>query len=105
VSRNLPLAEDTLSLARDQLEAQALHESSRKALGPIVSGCEKKAKQVYDICKKVEKSVKNVDIFVLDIYRTSLLYLGKVYRVEILMQGILKGLDALTMNQMFRTVS
>lgn len=105
VSRNLPLAEDTLSLARDQLQTKALDESSRKALEPIVSGCEKKAKQLQDIFDKVEKGVKDTDISVLDLYRTSLLRLGKAHRVETLMQDILRGLDALAMNRIFRMAS
>ncbi|CRG90005.1 Ankyrin repeat, PH and SEC7 domain containing protein secG [Talaromyces islandicus] len=106
VSRNLPLAEDTLSLARDHLQGQALDESSRKALEPFVSGCEEKAKQLQNIFERVEKGVKNSkDTFVLELYRTSLLRFGKAHRVEILMQGILKSLDALATNQLFRMAS
>ncbi|KAH7113408.1 WD domain-containing protein [Dactylonectria macrodidyma] len=106
VNRNLPLAQDTLGLARDQLEGLALDESSKKALQPLVSGCEEKAKMLQDIFKKVEKGVKNAeDGSVLNFYRTSLLRLGKAHRVETLMQGILGGLDALAANQLFRTAT
>lgn len=105
VGQNLPLAKVTLSLARDQLQAQKLDESSWKALEPIVGSCEKKAKQLQDIFERVEKGAKSTDASVFNLYRTSLLHLGKARRVETLMQDILKGLEALTMNQMFRTAS
>lgn len=41
----------------------------------------------------------------LDFYRTPLLRLGKGRRVESLMQGILKDLDALATNQLFKTAT
>ncbi|KAM0492207.1 hypothetical protein ACHAP8_010070 [Fusarium lateritium] len=70
----------------------------------VVSGCEEKAKLLLDIFEKVEKGVKHTkDGSVLDLYRTSLLRLGKAHRVETLMQDILKGLDALATNHLFRT--
>ncbi|KAH7118110.1 hypothetical protein B0J13DRAFT_570440 [Dactylonectria estremocensis] len=106
VNRNLPLAQDTLGLARDQLQGLALDESSKKALQPLVSGCEEKAKMLQDIFEKVEKGVKSAkDGSVLDFYRASLLRLGKAQRVETLMQGILRGLDALATNRLFKTAT
>ncbi|KAH7124971.1 hypothetical protein B0J13DRAFT_531240 [Dactylonectria estremocensis] len=106
VGRNLPLAQDILGLARDQLRGLALDESSKKALQPLVSGCEEKAKMLQDIFEKVEKKVKNAeDGSILTFYRSSLLHLGKAHRVETLMQGILRGLDALATNQLFKTAT
>ncbi|KAH7129661.1 putative ankyrin repeat-containing protein [Dactylonectria estremocensis] len=106
VNRNLPLAQDTLDLARDHLQDLALDESTKKAIQPVVTGCEEKAKMLQDIFEKVEKGVKNAkDGSVLDFYRTSLLRLGKAHRVETLMQGILRGLNALATNQLFKTAT
>lgn len=106
VNRNLPLAEDTLGLARDQLQGQILDESSKRALLPVVSSCEEKTKKLQDIFEKVEKWVKNTkDGSVLDFYRTFLLRLGKAHRVETLMQGILRDLDALATHRLFKTAT
>ncbi|KAG7402611.1 Ankyrin repeat domain-containing protein 50 [Fusarium oxysporum f. sp. rapae] len=106
VNRNLPLAKNTLDLVRDQLQGLALDESSKKALQPLVSGCEEKAKMLQDIFEKVGKGAKSAkDGSVLDFYRTSLLRLGKAHRVETLMRGILKDLDALGTNQLFKTAT
>ncbi|KAH7124516.1 WD domain-containing protein [Dactylonectria macrodidyma] len=106
VNRNLPLAQHTLGLARNQLQGLVLDGSSKKALQPLVSGCEEKAKMLQDIFEKVEKGMKNAeDGSVLDFYRSSLLRLGKAHRVETLMQGILRGLDALATNQLFKTAT
>lgn len=106
VNRNLSLAEDTLDLAGKQLQSLALDESSKKAIQPVVSGCKEKAKMLQDIFEKVQKGVTNAKGgSVLDFYRTSLLRLGKAQRVETLMQGILRGLDALATNRLFRTAT
>ncbi|RYC78527.1 hypothetical protein BFJ63_vAg18599, partial [Fusarium oxysporum f. sp. narcissi] len=106
VRRSLPLAQDTLGLARDQLQTLALNESSKKALQPLVSDCEEKAKMLQDIFEKVEKGAKSAkDGSVLEFYRTSLLRLGKANRVETLMRGILKDLDALATNQLFKAAT
>ncbi|KAF4335794.1 ankyrin repeat [Fusarium beomiforme] len=106
VNRSLPLAKNTLDLARDQLQDMALDELSKKALQPLVSGCEEKAKMLQDVFEKVEKGIKSAkDGSVLDFYRTSLLRLGKAHRVETLMRGILKDLDALATNQLFKTAT
>lgn len=106
VSQNLPLAENTLCLARNQLEGQTLDEPSRTALERRISGCELKAKQLRDIFEKVDNSAKNgKDRSVQALYRTSLLRLGKSHRVETLMRGILRDLDALATNQLFKTAT
>jgi len=106
VNRYLPLAEETLSLACKQLEGQALDESSKKTLEPLVSDCRDKAEMLQKIFKKVEEKAKSANEgSALHFYRMSLLRLGKAHRVETLMHGILKGLDALATNQLFRTAT
>ncbi|KAF4962377.1 hypothetical protein FSARC_9543 [Fusarium sarcochroum] len=106
VARNLPLARDTLGLARDHLQGLALDEPSKNALQPVISKCEEKAKMLQDIFEKVEEGTRNArNRSVLDFYRTSLLRLGKAHRVESLMGGILKDLDALSTNRLFATVT
>ncbi|GKU23142.1 unnamed protein product [Fusarium langsethiae] len=106
VSRNLPLAENTLGLARDQLQGQTLSKSYKEALQRLVSDCEGKAKKLQEIFEEVEKGMKSAeDGSVLDLYRTSLLRLGKARRVENLMQGLLRGLDSLATNQLFKTAT
>lgn len=106
VNQNLPLAQDTLALARDHLQGLALDDSSKEAIQSVVSGCEERARMLQEIFKKVEKGAKNAkDGSVLDFYRTSLLRLGKAHRVETLMRGILRDLDALATNQLFKTAT
>ncbi|SPO04105.1 uncharacterized protein DNG_06788 [Cephalotrichum gorgonifer] len=106
VSRNLPLAQDTLGLARYQLQGRALDESAKKAIQPFVVGCEEKAKMLQNIFEKVERGMQNARHgSVFESYRTSLLPLGKAHRVEILMQGILGDLDRLATNRLFRTAT
>ncbi|KAJ6438047.1 MYB DNA-binding domain-containing protein [Purpureocillium lavendulum] len=106
VNRHLPMAQETLGLARDQLQGRTLDESSKKAFQPLVIGCEEKAKKLQGVFEKVEKGVQSAkDGSVLDIYRTSLLRLDKAHRVETLMRGVLKGLDALATTQLFRTAT
>ncbi|RKK27470.1 hypothetical protein BFJ67_g16105 [Fusarium oxysporum f. sp. cepae] len=61
---------------------------------------------LQDIFEKVEKGAKSAkDGSVLEFYRTSLLRLGKANRVETLMRGILKDLDALATNQLFKAAT
>ncbi|KAM0545980.1 hypothetical protein ACHAPJ_011092 [Fusarium lateritium] len=110
VAQNLPLARDTLGLARGHLQSLDLDEQSKNALQPLISNCEEKAKLLHDIFEKVEKGMKNAkDGSVLDYYRTSLLHygktLGKAHRVERLMGDILKDLDALSKNRLFTTAT
>ncbi|RSL82714.1 hypothetical protein CEP52_016898 [Fusarium oligoseptatum] len=106
VNQNLPLAQDTLALARDHLQGLALDDSSKNAIQPVVSDCKERAKMLQEIFEKVEKRAKNAkDGSVLDFYRTSLLRLGKAHRVETLMRGILRDLDSLATNQLFKTAT
>jgi hypothetical protein len=106
VNRNLPLVQDTLDLARDQLLGTDLGESSTCAIESILRDCHEKARVLLDIFQKVDKEKKDVNNWsVLDFYRTTLLRLGKAHRVETLMQGILGGLKALAINQLFRAAT
>jgi hypothetical protein len=106
VNQNLPLVGGTLGLARNQLRVVDLDESSRRAIEPILSECHEKAIVLRDIFQRVDKGKKDAkDGSVLDFYRTTLLRLGKAHRVESLMQGILRGLKELAINQLFRTAT
>lgn len=106
VDRSLVLAQNTLDLVSSQLQSQTLDESSRNAIQKIVSPCEEKATALHEIFEEIEQSGQNGrGGSVLELYRTSLLRLGKASRVEILMQGILEDLDALAVNRMFRTAT
>ncbi|EFY95448.1 hypothetical protein X797_009246 [Metarhizium robertsii] len=106
VNRNLPLVQSTLNLARDQLLGLPLDEPSKIAIQPVVSACKEKAKALQDIFDKVGKGVKSTkDGSLLDFYRNYLRPLGKAHRVENLMQGILRDLDALATNQLFKTAT
>ncbi|VUC32840.1 unnamed protein product [Clonostachys rosea] len=103
VNRVLTVAQDTLGLVDEQLKTLNPDESSKKALQSVVRHCEGKAKMLRDIFEKVDKGLKDEKFgSVLDSYRASLLRLGKAHRVEVLMQGILRGLDTLATNQMFK---
>lgn len=102
VDRTLPLVQNTLGLAHRQLQGVDLDESSKMAIGPIVSGCKEKAEQLRDVFKEMESAK---DGSVIDFYRITLLRLGKAHRVESLMQDILKGLKALAVNRMFETAT
>lgn len=98
VNQYLPLAQVTLHHARDN---STWDESSKKAIYPLATGLEKKAKMLQDIFSQVGQEAKNTNNgSIMKFYRTSLLNLGKSYRVEVLMLGILKDLDALFTNQL-----
>lgn len=106
VNLSLPLVQDTLGLASDQLSGVDLDESSRRAIEPVLSDCHAKAIALRDIFQKVDNRKNDTkDGSLIDFYRTILLRLGKAHRVESLMQGILRGLKALAINQLFRTAT
>ncbi|KAH7136903.1 putative ankyrin repeat-containing protein [Dactylonectria estremocensis] len=106
VNKSLPLAQDTLILARDKLQDLAAGELSIVALQPVVSSCEEKAKKLQVIFEKVEKRERDAkDGSALEFYRATLLRLGKAHRVETLMRDMLKGLQELATNQLFRTAT
>jgi hypothetical protein len=106
VSRTLPLAQNTLCLAQNQLQGYALDEPSKKALQPLLCGCEEKARMLQESFEEVGSDAENTkDGSVLNTYRGFLLRMGKAYRVEALMRGVLEDLDALATNQLFRAAT
>ncbi|KAF4633629.1 hypothetical protein G7Y89_g4494 [Cudoniella acicularis] len=106
VAQDLLLVKETLDLARSQLEASTLDESTQKAIEPIFKSCQEKASALSDIFQEIEKrkkqgrEVKDWSTLV-SFYRTLMLRMGKTHRVEALMQGMLKGLRALAVHQLF----
>ncbi|CEJ91474.1 hypothetical protein VHEMI07184 [[Torrubiella] hemipterigena] len=102
VSLRFPLAEDSLRLLQNQLNNTGnLDDASKRALEPCINGCYAKAQKLRDIFKSVEQGATN-DGSVLDIYRAALMRLGKVHRVERLMNSILADLNALATNRIFQ---
>ena len=101
---------ETQDLARSQLRASILDESTKKAIAPIIKGCKEKASALNDIFqeidrkKKHDKEAKDWPALV-SFYRTLLLRLGKAHRVETLMQDILNGLKGLVVHQLFKVAT
>jgi hypothetical protein len=98
VNQHLDLANSTLRQARDKF---TWDESSKGITQPLATSLEKKAKMLQriftEVGKEAEKDTRDGPI--LDCYRDTLLSLGKSYRVEVLMLGILKDLNELFTNQ------
>ncbi|KAL7796463.1 nucleoside phosphorylase domain-containing protein [Trichoderma afarasin] len=94
VYRCFLVAKDTLSYARKNA---TWDESSTDSVQSSATSLEKKAKMLQKIFSQVGEEIENDsnDESVLDCYRDTLLKLGKSYRVEVLMLGLLKDLIAL----------
>ncbi|KAM6476481.1 nucleoside phosphorylase domain-containing protein [Trichoderma sp. SZMC 28011] len=88
------VAKETLSYARKNA---TWDESSTDSVQSSATSLEKKAKMLQKIFSQVGEEMENDanDGSVLDCYRDILLKLGKSYRVEVLMLGLLKDLIAL----------
>ena len=104
--------QETLEIAQRQLQDGSIDKTSVKAIEPVIRSCQEKAKAMLEIFQQIEKAEKDAkdakaakDGPVLDLYRKTVLRLGKAHRVEALMQDILKGLKALAINQLFKLVT
>ncbi|KAL7905136.1 hypothetical protein GGI35DRAFT_471997 [Trichoderma velutinum] len=88
------VAGETLNYARKNA---TWDESSTDIVQPLATSLEKKAKMLQKVFSQVGKDMENDsnDGSVLDCYRDTLLKMGKSYRVEVLMLGLLNDLDAL----------
>lgn len=88
------VAKETLSYARKNA---IWDESSTDSVQSSATSLEKKAKMLQKIFSQVGEEMENDsnDESVLDCYRDILLKLGKSYRVEALMLGLLKDIIAL----------
>lgn len=95
------VAKDTLSYARKNA---TWDESSTDSIQSSATSLEKKAKMLQKIFSQVGEEMENDanDGSVLDCYRDILLKLGKSYRVEVLMLGLLKDLIALFTKELLR---
>ncbi|KAK0709010.1 hypothetical protein B0T26DRAFT_630124, partial [Lasiosphaeria miniovina] len=105
VNQGLPLVEDTLALVRDRLGGMDLDEPSRRTIGPVISGCEEKARTLRDIFQEVERNKKEGnDRLALDIFPI-MSRLGKAHQLKTLMQEIERDVMRLATNQLFRTAT
>ncbi|KUJ12153.1 WD domain-containing protein [Mollisia scopiformis] len=109
VNKSLPIVEDTLKIARQQLLGKSVDESTKKAIEPYIIASEEKAKSLRDIFKKVEQGqVQGKDTkgwSVVDFYRTTVVPMGKAHRVESLMKDILEAVKNLATYQVFKTAT
>lgn len=105
VNKSLPLAVATLKLVEEEMEKNPPNDGSQKALRPIVDDCRDQAAKLRDILEKVEKRAASKDKSITELYRTCVLRLGKAHRVEVLMQSILKSINALATHSLFRTAT
>jgi hypothetical protein len=108
VGQNLNLADETLKLARAQLQSQNISESTKEAINPVLRDCERKAtslNRIFEEISKVEEGGKKAKDWaaLASLYRRTVLHLGKAHRVETLMQGILTGLKGLAIHRVFST--
>lgn len=107
VGQELPLLKETLDLVHQQLQASELDEAAKKVIEPVLGNCQEKTNalneifQEIDKMKKIGREVKEWPALV-NSYRTMMLRMGKAHRVEVLMQGILNGLRALVVHQLFK---
>ncbi|GAB1311330.1 Ankyrin repeat domain-containing protein 50 [Madurella fahalii] len=100
VNQGLPLVENTLALVRDQLDSMDLDESLTRTIGPVVRGCEEKARALHDIFEEVEKKKEANDWLALPMSR-----LSKARQVKTLMQEIERDVEGLAANRLFRTAT
>ncbi len=103
VQDKLPLTENTLCLARDQLKDRKLDSASISVIEPIVSNCHAKANELHEIFKEIEGKKAKADWPAISgFYYDYVLGLGKTHRVEALMKDILGNIQELALNQFFR---
>ncbi|KAL6817517.1 hypothetical protein V8C40DRAFT_276873 [Trichoderma camerunense] len=95
------VAKETLSYARKNATWDA---SSTDSVQSSATSLEKKAKMLQKIFSQVGEEMENDsnDESVLDCYRDTLLKLGKSYRVEVLMLGLLKDLIVLFTKELLK---
>ncbi|KAJ4857869.1 phosphorylase superfamily domain-containing protein [Trichoderma breve] len=95
------VAKETLSYARKNA---TWDESSTDSVQSSATSLEKKAKMLQKIFSQVGEEMENDsnDESVLDCYRDILLKLGKSYRVEVLMHGLLKDIIALFTKELLK---
>ncbi|KAL6824649.1 nucleoside phosphorylase domain-containing protein [Trichoderma sp. SZMC 28015] len=95
------VAEETLSYARNNA---TWDESSTETVQPFATSLKTKAEMLQDIFSKVGKQMDDDSNngSVLDCYRDTLIKLGKSYRVEVLMLGLLKDLFELFTKELLK---
>lgn len=106
VGQNLPLVKETLELARGQLQGPS-DESAKKAIEPVIHNCQEKAialNKIFDDLDKAMKQEKDANEWsaLVNLYRKTVVYLGKSHKVETLMQELLSNLKGLAIHQLFK---
>jgi hypothetical protein len=106
VGQNLPLVKETLDLARGQLQTTS-DESVKKAIEPVITACQERAIALKDIFDKLDKAMEqqkdaNEWSALVNLYRKTVVYLGKSHKVETLMQELLDNLRCLAIHQLFK---
>ncbi|KAL6406777.1 ankyrin repeat protein [Ilyonectria robusta] len=107
VGQNLPLAKETLELARRQLKEADPDESGKRALESAINGCHEKVQALNDIFKKIENNKEQSHeakhwSALASFYHKVVVPMGKAYRVEDLMRAIMNELKGLAIHQMFK---
>ncbi|PKK49411.1 hypothetical protein CI102_6360 [Trichoderma harzianum] len=94
VNQHFPVAHETLDYV---CKNATLDESSTESFQPFATSLKTKAEMLQKIFSQVGKQMEDDSNngSVLDCYRETLIKLGKSYRVEVLMLGLLKDLNAL----------
>ncbi|KPM35886.1 hypothetical protein AK830_g10674 [Neonectria ditissima] len=110
VGQNLPLAKETLQLARRQLKRANPDEPEKRAIEPVIRGCQQKVEALNDILKKIENSKDQEGdaqhwSTLAGFYHRVVVPMGKAYRVENLMGDIMDKLKALAIHQMFKAAT
>ncbi|KAM0440043.1 hypothetical protein ACHAPT_001146 [Fusarium lateritium] len=106
VHHHLPLVQETLENVQQQLKDSSLEKAEVTPVQSTVSRCKKNADSLLRIFQDVEERFKNgKNGSVMEFYRARVLQLGKGHRVEALMQELMKGLESLAVNRLFKTAT
>ncbi|RSL59898.1 hypothetical protein CEP54_007009 [Fusarium duplospermum] len=106
VQHHLPLVQETLQNVQQLLKDSTLDESAVVPVQTTVGRCKTNADSLLQIFQDIEKHSKNgKNGSIVEFYRARVLRLGKGHRVESLMKDLMKGLENLAVNQLFKTAT
>jgi hypothetical protein len=100
VACRLPLIRDILVAAGQGLSAENAGDETCKSVMPIIEACERKAKTLDEIFRKV---IPHADALRRERYFKAVRALGKGNKVEELMKGILEDIQLLAINRGIKT--
>ncbi|KAF4947314.1 hypothetical protein FSARC_14009 [Fusarium sarcochroum] len=110
VAQNLPLVKETLEIAHRQVQQNNPDVTEKRAIEPIIKGCQDKAEALNNIFQKIQKK-KEQNEETKDWSRLSKFYhnvvvsMGKGHRVETLMGDMMNKLKVLAVHQMFQAAT